>query len=266
MLNLNPDEQRVALVTGGGKGIGAGIVRILESYGVRCCINCSHNPAMANALCEELKGEGKECFVYQADISNPDEVEAMVQEIIDRYGRLDILVNNAAVQPNKFIDEYDVNDLKWIWDTNIGGYCNAARAVWPYITKSPMPTIVNISSVHAKRPTCFDCGYAMTKGAIRMLTRELALDIFNYGGTCNALELGAVYIEFKSGQAEKKSDAPIVRPLPGCENEEISRRLAHEQHVRKEEIGEMVWFLCNEGGRGFNGAGLRMDKGHMLVV
>ena len=106
------NERRVALVTGSGKGVGAGIVKVLAGHGVRCCINCNTNPAMAQETLRAVEAAGGEAFVYRADVTNLGQLQAMVDAVVDRWGRLDILVNNAAMQPNRFIDEYDYDSLR----------------------------------------------------------------------------------------------------------------------------------------------------------
>lgn len=249
-------ENRVALVTGGGKGVGAGIVRTLASRGVRCCINCNANPAMAEETLRAVEAAGGEAFVYRADVADVSRIRDMVDAIIDRWGRLDILVNNAAMQHNRYIDEYDYDTLRKLWEINIGGYFHAARACLPYLRASECGRIVNICSIHGKRPTCFDAGYAMTKGAIRMFTRELALELFADGITVNAVDLGGCKIEFKTGRAPMRSVYP-----PECRNPDAPPlRL-----VTPEDVGEMVWYLCSQGASAVTGDGIRLDKGVVLI-
>ena len=170
-------DDRVAIVTGSGKGVGAGIVRVLSAAGIRCVINCNSNRTMAEKMLAEIREAGGEAFICQADVSDPEQVRAMVTAAVERYGRLDILVNNAAMQFNRFVDQYDSELIRRIWDINFGGYLRMIREALPYLRKSPLPRIVNIGSVHGKRPTCFDAGYAMTKGAVKMLTREAAIEL-----------------------------------------------------------------------------------------
>ena len=205
---MNRSENRTALITGGGKGVGAGVVRVLASRGIRCCINCNTHPDMAAETLRRIEEAGGEGFVFQADITDPEQLSGMVQAVIDRWGRLDILVNNAAMQPNLFIDQYDAEKLRRIWNINIGGYFHVARACLPYLKQSDCGRIVNISSIHGKRPTGFDAGYAMTKGAIRMFTRELALELYEHNITVNAVDLGGCKIEFKTGNAPFTSSMP----------------------------------------------------------
>ncbi len=253
---MNRSENRTALITGGGKGVGAGVVRVLASRGIRCCINCNTHPDMAVETLRRVEESGGEGFVCQADITDPEQLNSMVQTVIDRWGRLDILVNNAAMQPNLFIDQYDAEKLRRLWNINIGGYFHATRACLPYLKQSNCGRIVNISSIHGKRPTGFDAGYAMTKGAIRMFTRELALELYEHNITVNAVDLGGCEIEFKTG------NAPFTSSMPAeCLNPAITRlRL-----VQPNEVGKLVWFLCSPDASDITGDGIRLDRGFVLI-
>ena len=256
-MNGPKNEMRTALITGGGKGVGAGVVRVFASRGIRCCINCNSHPDMAQETLRAVEEAGGEGFVYRADVSDPAQVQAMAEAVVARWGRLDILVNNAAMQPNLYIDQYDYEKLKKIWNINIGGYFHAVRACLPYLRQSSCGRIINISSIHGKRPTGFDAGYAMTKGAIRMFTRELALELFNDGITVNSINLGGCKIEFKTGNAPFPSFAPAE-----CYNPAMSGgwRLS-----KPEDVGEMAWYLCSPEASAVTGDGVRLDRGLVLT-
>ena len=250
------NERRVALVTGSGKGVGAGIVKVLAGHGVRCCINCNTNPAMAQETLRAVEAAGGEAFVYRADVTNLGQLQAMVDAVVDRWGRLDILVNNAAMQPNRFIDEYDYDSLRRLWEINIGGYFHAVRACLPHLRAAETGRVVNLCSIHGKRPTGFDIGYAMTKGAVRMFTRELALELYADGITVNAVDLGGCKIEFKTGRAPFRSENPL-----DCHNPALTAlRL-----VTPEDVGELVWYLCSPEAKAVTGDGVRVDNGAMLI-
>ncbi|MBR6809894.1 MAG: SDR family oxidoreductase [Clostridia bacterium] len=256
-MNRKANEQRVALVTGSGKGVGAGVVKVLCRNGFRCCINYNSNPQMAEKTLAAIEAEGGEAFIFQADVTNDAQLSAMVNAIIEKWGRLDILVNNAAMQPNFFIDEYDLPLLQRIWDINIGGYFHAVRKCLPHLRKSPMGRIVNISSIHGKRPTNFDAGYAMTKGAIRQFTRELALELTPDKIPVNTIDLGGCVIEFKTGNPRFAFNSPMETKNPDMQNP--------NRQVYPEEVGELVLYLCSEKASAVNGAGIRIDRGLVLV-
>ncbi len=254
---MNKDERRTALVTGGGKGVGAGIVRVLAKAGIRCCINCNANPDMAEQLLASVRASGGEAFVYRADVSDPDQVRAMVEAVIARYGRLDILVNNAALQKNKYIDEYDEPSLRMLFDVNLGGYWRCAKACVPYLRQSPAGRIINICSVHSKRPTCFDAGYSMTKGAIRQLTRELSLELYADHITVNAINLGGCAIEFKTGHPSFPGRRPNGTHNPV--DVDPGRRNVPE------DVGNAVLYLCSEQAQALTGDSIRLDRGLVLI-
>jgi len=251
-----PPEERVALVTGSGKGVGAGIVRVLCRAGMKCVINCNTNRQMAEETLAEIRKAGGEAFICQADVSDPAQVRAMVAETVERYGRLDVLVNNAALQYNRFIDQYDEQTLSHLWDVNFSGYWRMIRAALPHLRKSPMPRIINIGSVHGKRPTCFDAGYAMTKGGVKMLSREAAIELQPEGIPVVCLSLGGCKIEFKTGKPEFCNRRPAETVNPAIRNP--------DRLVLPEEVGEAVRFLCSEAGAALTGDCIRIDCGQML--
>ncbi len=249
-------EHRTALITGGGKGVGAGVVKALALHGIRVCINCNTHPDMAENTLRAVKDAGGEGFVHQADVTDQQQLTEMVQAVIDRWGRLDILVNNAAMQPNLFIDQYDAEKLRRLWNINIGGYFHAVRACLPYLRQSECGRVINISSIHGKRPTCFDAGYAMTKGAIRMFTRELALELYADGITVNTIDLGGCRIEFKTGNAPIQTRAPKE-----CFNPALTRL----RMVDPSDVGSLVCYLCSPEASAITGDGIRLDRGLVLI-
>ena len=254
---LQPEEkeERVCLITGGGKGVGAGVARVLVQAGFKCLIGYHSNQVMAEELAEEIGGD---ILLYQADVSDPAQAKAMAEAAVNRWGRLYVLINNAAMQPNRFTDQYDAETFRKLWNTNIGGYVNMAKACLPYIRKSPKGRIVNMSSIHGKRPALFDAGYAMTKGAIRMFTRELALELLGDEIPVNAIDLGACQIEFKTGgsMTSFRELHPVI-----IENPDMP---AYKRIVLLEEVGKLVLFLLSRAGGSLVGDGIRLDRGLTL--
>ena len=249
-------EDRVALVTGSGKGVGAGIVRTLCAAGMKCVINCNSNRAMAEELLDQIRRAGGEAILVQADISDPAQAKKLAEAATEHYGRLDVLVNNAALQLNRFVDQYDGQMLSRLWDINFAGYWRMMKAALPALRKSPNPRIINIGSVHGKRPTCFDAGYAMTKGGVKMLTREAAIELLPEGIPVICLSLGGCRIEFKTGRPEFRNRRP-----PETFNPDLRQR---DRLVRPEEVGETVLFLCSETGAALTGDCIRIDCGQLL--
>ena len=249
-------EERVALVTGSGKGVGAGIVKVLCSEGWRCCVHCNSNRTLAEKTVAQIREAGGEAILLQADVSDPAQAKALVEQTVQQWGRLDLLVNNAAMQYNLFVDEYDEALIRKQWDINLGGYWRMIREAFPYLKESPTGRIINIGSVHGKRPTCFDAGYAMTKGGIKMLTREAALEMEPYGITVNCISLGGCRIEFKTGHPPFHSYRPPETRNP--------RMRPGVRLVEPEEVGHLVWYLCSAEAGAVTGSCIRIDGGQML--
>ena len=130
------------------------------------------------------------------------------------------------------------------------------RAALPWLRLSPAGRVVNIASVHGKRPTCFDAGYAMTKGAIRMFTREAALELKQEGITVNAISLGGCRIEFKTGNPPFHSYRP---------KEVLNPAMPRVRLVLPEEVGNLVLFLASPEASAITGDCIRLDAGQMLA-
>jgi len=248
---------RVALITGGGKGVGAGIGRVFAAHGIRVCLGYNSSEELAHKTLADIISAGGDAFLFKGDISNRAQIEAMVGETVARYGALDILVNNAALQPNRFIRQYDRDTFTKLWEINIGGYFRATQACLPYLKQSDNARIINISSIHGKRPTMFDPGYAMTKGAIRMFTREAALELARYDITVNTIDLGACHIEGKTGNYPFR----IYWPEELRKNNSVPLgRIA-----KPEDAGELALYLAGPGASNTTGAGIRLDGGMTRV-
>ncbi len=251
-------QGRTALVTGGGKGVGAGISRQLAAAGASVVLGYRSNPDLAIETEAAIRAEGGHALAFQADVGVRAQVDAMVSAAVDTFGGLDILVNNAAWQPNLDIDEYTEAFYDDIMNINLRGYFRCMQAALPHLKKSPCPRIINISSVHAKRPTDFDVGYAMTKGAMTMLTREAAVEFAPYGITVNAVLPGAIQIDFKSGYTTPMKRKPVERErkYPFCP-------LARPG--QPSEIGSLVAFLASDGSSYLTGSSIRADGGAVLT-
>ena len=251
---------KAAVVTGGNKGVGRGIVYSLVEAGVKVCICYNSSEDFAFETLEKANqiAEGS-AFLYKCDVSVRDNVKAMTAETVRRFGGIDILVNNAAMQPNFPVGKYDMDIFRKIWDINIGGYFLCLQECLPYLKQSECPRVINISSIHAKRPSVFDAGYAMTKNAIKMFTREAAIELARYKITVNYITLGACRIERKSGdfggkfsahtpdKARTKTTFPLGRiPVP-------------------KDVGGLIVYLSGEESEIITGTGIRIDGGSVLL-
>ncbi len=255
-------ERKVALITGAGTGIGKGIAVELAKIGYNIGVN--YNSSEQGALdtisrIEEVGGEG---LLVRADVSDKEQVTQMVKAVVDRFGGIDVLVNNAAMQTNLSLRDYDEEKYDRVMNINLKGYFFCTQAVIPFMKAHRHGRIINISSVHGKRPTDFDTVYAMTKGGIKMLTRESAIELAKYGMTVNTIEPGAVDIGVKSGNPR-----PIVSKEAAVK---MQRRSSKSQYPlgrvgKPQDVGHMVAYMVSDQTEFLSGASIRLDGASMLM-
>ena len=186
-------KERVALVTGGGQGIGRGIVERFAAEGAAVAINYVGSPDRAQETLASIQSAGAQAMVVEADVSNVAQVYAMVDRVVERFGHLDVLVNNAGIEKHAPFWEVSEADFDRVIAVNLKGTFFATQAVVNHLRKSAKPgKIVNISSVHEDLPFPNFAAYCASKGGIRMLTRDLAIELAPLNITINAIAPGAI--------------------------------------------------------------------------
>lgn len=261
-MTVNSLRGKTCLVTGSGKGLGSAIALEAGRQGAKVVVHYRSSEDSAREVFRQVQRTGCECILVRADFSSPEGAELLYREAETAFGGVDVLVNNAALQYNLNFDGYTAEKIKNIFWVNLGGYFLMSQKVLPYMREKGWGRIINISSVHAKRPTTFDFGYSMTKGAIKMLTRELALETARQGITVNAIELGAVDIGIKSGNPPKILSDDRMTPAPLFEYKEDQ---PWGRIIQPEQVAPAVMFLASEGAKRINGASLRLDDAAMLL-
>ena len=169
---------KVAIVTGGGTGIGKAISELLAANGAHVAVNYSRSEADAAATARELEGQGVRAIAVRADISSAADVAAMVERTVQELGRLDLLVNNAGTTkfvPFKDLDNMDEESWDRIMAVNVKGTWLCSKAVVEPMRRAGRGAIVNISSVAGFRASGSSIAYAVSKAAVIHLTRCLAL-------------------------------------------------------------------------------------------
>ncbi|MCY0875351.1 MAG: SDR family oxidoreductase [Firmicutes bacterium] len=255
-------QGKVALVTGAGTGIGRGVALALAARGVHVAINYHSSEEGARTTLEQVQAQGVRGLLVRADVSVAKQVRDMVDEVLQTFGRLDILVNNSAAQLNLGLADYDEAGYDRVMGVNLRGYFLCTQAAIAPMKRQGGGRIVYISSVHGKRPTDFDVVYAITKGGIKMLARESAIELGKYGITVNVIEPGAVHVGEKSGKPR-----PIV-PAQAVSNESRRRGLRKFPLGRvgtPADIGHIVCFLADDASEFITGAAIRADGGSMLL-
>lgn len=192
---------RRALVTGGSRGIGAGIVRRLAAEGAAVAFTYGASAAEADKLVAELTADGAKAVAIQADSADPVQVANAVEQTVSALGGLDVLVNNAGTAYLAPIDEFPQEEFDRVVAINIGGVYSAIRAAVSHLGEGSR--IINIGSINADRvPTGGTAVYAMTKGAVASLTRGLARELGPRGITVNNVQPGPIATDMNPDEGE----------------------------------------------------------------
>ncbi|MGF1535461.1 MAG: glucose 1-dehydrogenase [Elainellaceae cyanobacterium] len=189
---------KVALVTGSSQGIGKAIAIRLAKEGADVVINYRSHPEGAEATVKEVEAAGGKChpvegFSIQADLSMVENVRRLVKESIDHFSKLDILVNNAGIEKHAPFWEVTEADYDKVMDVNLKGVFFATQAMVKHLMETDRPgRIINISSVHEDLPFPNFAAYCCSKGGVKMLTRNLAVELGARGITINNVAPGAI--------------------------------------------------------------------------
>ena len=199
-------DGRVALITGGGKGIGKGIALRFAKEGAKVAIGCNSNAGMAADTLKELQ-QYTDAILIQSDVGTPEGCKKLVDETVKAFGGIDIYVNNAALQSNfSLLEHRDMSIFDREMRVNVRAAMLMFQYTLPYLKQSEHARVIIITSVHGKRPFTSDCCYSMSKACLKMLYREAAMEFMPYGIAVNAIAPGGVQIEFKSGQEHENRD------------------------------------------------------------
>ena len=186
-------NEQVAIVTGGANGIGRAIVQRLIENGAQVVIVDIDGEAGEQAV-QEIVSEGGTCISLVGDVSIPQQMADMVKQVVERFGKISILINNAGINTRSDrvpIHEYSLEDWHRIVDIDLNGVFVTSRAVIPEMLKSPGGRIVNISSIAGLVPLRLQCAYVAAKAGVANLTRAMAVELGAQGILVNAVAPGS---------------------------------------------------------------------------
>jgi 3-oxoacyl-[acyl-carrier protein] reductase len=237
---------KVALVTGGSRGIGKAIALRLARDGAAVAITYVGGKAQAKAVVDEIESAGGRALAMQADSADPGSVQAAVSETARVLGRLDVLVNNAGIAIMKPLEDFSIEDFDRMVAVNVRAVFAAIQAAVPHMGAGGR--IITIGSVNADRmPFAMGGVYAMTKAAVAGLTRGLARDLGPRGITVNDVQPGATETD--------------MNPATGDFAESLIRLTALGRYGRPEEVAGMVAYLASPEAAYVTGASLKIDGG-----
>src|SRR5207245_11281520 len=202
---------QVALVTGGSRGIGRGIVKAFVAEGAKVGFVYRSNPAAADLLVREITQAGSTVLALQADVTDPAAAQACVQRLEKEWDLFDILVNNAGIIRDDLFVRLEPEAWRSVLQTNLGGTCNFCRAAAYTLMKQRHGRIINISSVAAEHVSLGQTNYAASKGAINAFTRALAVELASRGVTVNAIAPG--FIETDMSEAVRNKAGDMIKKI-----------------------------------------------------
>jgi len=240
---------KVALVTGGSRGIGTAIARALADDGADVAISYSASPDKAKAVVNDLLAKGVRAHAFKADQANPQEVSALVKSVVERFGHLDILVNNAGVFATGQVHDRanNLSELDHLFAVNVGGVASAVRAAAPLMSEGGR--IISIGSVVGERSPFPGIGdYSATKAAVLGYTRGWARDFGPRGITVNNVQPGPIDTDMNPAGNGDFSAAQSAATALG-------------RYGKPEEVAAAVAFLASPAAAYITGTTLTVDGG-----
>lgn len=252
MVNNMDFKDKVVLVTGSSRGIGRSIAVRFAASGANVIINYRRNKNEAETITEIIASYGKDPMCIKANVASETEVKKMVDKIIEHYGHIDVLVNNAGIAIDADFEDRKVEDWKSTLDTNLIGVFLVSKYVGEHMKKRGYGKIVNISSTNGLDTTyTYSVDYDASKAALINLTKNLAIQ---YAPNINVNAVAPGWV-----------DTEMNNELPKEYLKDEKNKILLHRFAEPEEIADVVLFLANDKARYIDGETIRVDGGIKLI-
>ena len=254
-------KDKVSLVTGSTSGIGLGIARAMAAAGAAVVLNGFGKPEEITATQAAIGADFGVPVAYSAaDMSKPESIAEMIKMTLDRFGRLDVLVNNAGIQHVAPLQEFPAAKWDAILAINLSSAFHTTRLALPGMIASKWGRIINLASAHGLVGSAFKSAYVAAKHGMLGLTKVTALETAEMGITCNAICPGYVYTPLVEAQIDGQAKAH------GISREKVIRDVLLAQQPNKhfasvEELGALTVFLATDAAASITGIALPVDGG-----
>lgn len=244
-------ENRVALVTGAGRGIGRAIALKLASEGAIVIVNYNGSESRAKEVVSQITEQGGKAAAYQCNVADFAACGQMMETIIKDYGHLDILVNNAGITKDNLLMKMSEEEFDQVIDINLKGAFHCMKHVSRQMIKQRQGRIINISSVSGVSGNAGQANYSASKAGIIGLTKTVAREMAARGITVNAIAPGFIQTEMTDVLSDKIKES-------------ILEKIPMRQFGVPEDIGEMVLFLASDKARYITGQVICVDGGMVM--
>lgn len=242
---------QVAIVTGASRGIGRAIALALAAEGARVVVNYAQSATAAQALTAEISASGGEAIALQADVAQADQVEDLVKQTLDHFGRIDILVNNAGITRDTLLLRMKLEDWQAVIDLNLTGVFLCTRAVSKVMLKQRSGRVINIASVAGQMGNPGQANYSAAKAGVIGFTKTVAKELASRGVTVNAVAPGFIATD-------------MTEQLPN--SEEILKFIPLGRFGQAQEVAGMVRFLAADPAAAYiTGQVFNVDGGMVMA-
>ncbi len=246
--NKEGEINKVALVTGSSRGIGRAIAIELAKKGIDIVVNSNKSIDKGIETANEIKKLGRRTLYIQCDISNPEQVEKMIEKIINEFGRIDILINNAGIVMDKKLENMDINRWKDVISVNLTGTFNCTKSVIKYMQKQGGGKIINISSIVGEIGNFGQSNYAASKGGVISFTKTVAKEYARNNITVNAIAPG--FIKTK-----------MIENIPKGVMQKILDQIPLGRLGEPEEVAKLTCFLVSDNSGYITGQVININGG-----
>lgn len=226
-------KDKIALVTGGSRGIGAATAIKMAEYGAFVVVNYNGSKDRADQVVNQIKENGGDAIACQCDVSDFAACKEMIDGLLKEYGKIDILVNNAGITKDGLLMAMSEEDFDKVITTNLKGAFNTIRHMAKQFLKQKSGHIVNLSSISGVNGNAGQANYAASKAGIVGLTKSVAKELASRGITCNAVAPGFIETEMTEAMTDKAREA-IMAEIP------------MKRGGKAEEVAELICYLSSD--------------------